>query len=294
MTTQFNKFKVRYIFIYYLLISIGLGLLVFFVLSKLNLDYQNWFSPFSVPCNIIYIILFTLLCLATIYRLKRCGVRIDYIIGNANLESVPWFLLAIIFYGVENLTTGINRLEYYFANLISPELAESSVSQLTESSNYGSENLLTQLVHYPLLWFVLVIVAPVTEEFIFRGVFLHRWAVKWNVFWSIILSSLLFGAIHWDIFWFSRAVGSVVWALFYIQTGSLLIPIILHSFHNGIVFIDILFQHFVPGVSSNANITVRYLWYGIVNIVLALPVLIYFLKFPTKLTQLPYFSNNKR
>ena len=67
---------------------------------------------------------------------------------------------------------------------------------------------------------VLVIVAPVTEEFIFRGVFLHRWAARWGVLWSIILSSLLFGAIHRDIFWFSRAVGSFFIALYYIQTKT--------------------------------------------------------------------------
>ncbi|MGD1920333.1 MAG: lysostaphin resistance A-like protein [Pleurocapsa sp.] len=139
--------------------------------------------------------------------------------------------------------------------------------------------------------FVLVVVAPVTEEFIFRGIFLHRWAVKWGVIWSIILSSLLFGAIHRDIFWFSRAVGSVFIALYYIQTKTLLVPILMHAFNNGLVFIDLIFNLFNPSEVNHLNITAQYIWHGALNIMLAIPILLYFLKVPKSIKQFPYFRN---
>jgi membrane protease YdiL (CAAX protease family) len=49
----------------------------------------------------------------------------------------------------------------------------------------------------PMLWLIAVIVAPVTEELLFRG-FLHRgWAPsRLGIFGTIILTSALWAAMH--------------------------------------------------------------------------------------------------
>lgn len=292
MPTQFN-FKTRYIFLDYLLLSIALVIPTILITSTFKLSYEEFFKTFSISGNIFHIIFFILLCWLIIFRLKRCRIETRQIVGSLKLKQLPWIILLIVFYGEKTLATGVNYLEYYFANLISPDLVETTVNNLTQGSSYNSEGILLQFLHYLLLMVVLTIVAPITEEFIFRGVFLHRWAVKWGVMWSIILSSLLFGAIHWDIFWFSRAASSIFIALFYIQR-NLLVPIILHALNNGLVFIDLLFHHFNPAVTESLNITSQYIWYGILNILLAVPVFIYFLKVPQSRQELPYFANCKK
>ncbi len=291
MSIDFSKYQSRYIFLDYLLVSFlivpagGLLSLIF------KIPETEIFKPFTATGNIIHIIFFATICWLTIYRLKLCNVEIRKVLGSFKIQNISWIALIIVFYGEHTLSTGIHYLEYYFANLLSPKLVESTLSTLTEGSNGSNGSLFSQLFHYLLLMFVLVVVAPVTEEFIFRGIFLHRWAVKWGVIWSIILSSLLFGAIHRDIFWFSRAVGSVFIALYYIQTKTLLVPILMHAFNNGLVFIDLIFNHFNPSEVNHLNITAQYIWHGALNIMLAIPILLYFLKVPKSIKQFPYFRN---
>jgi len=290
MSRQFNKFKSRYIFVDFWLLSNTTAVIFLFFLGSL----ESIVKPFSFTGNILHIIIFSSICGAIIYRLKFCGVEVKHIVGNLNIKKIPWILLLIVFYGEHTLTSGVNYLEYYFANFFSPKLIQSYMDTLQGGSNYSSSGLMSQVIQYFLLMIVLVVVAPITEEFIFRGVFMHRWAVKWGAFWSVILSSLLFGAIHADIFWFSRAVGSVFMALFYIQTKNLLVPIILHAINNGLAFIDMLFHNFSPSTVQIPNITHQYLWYGLINILLAIPILIYFLKFPKTTAELPYFVNSRK
>lgn len=291
MSTQFNQFKTRYVFADFWLIASTVGIISSFFSQSIQ---EKIAIVASIPGSIFHTVFFCSVCAAIVYRLKFCDINVKYIAGNFNIKKVPWTLLLIIFLGEQTLTTGINYLEYYFANLVSPDLLTSTIKNMTEVAQSPDANLVIQILQYLLLMFVLVVVAPVTEEFIFRGVFLHRWAVKWGTVWGVILSSLLFGAIHADIFWFARAAGSVFIALFYIKTKNLLVPIILHALNNALAFANILFHNLDPSTVQTPNITYQYLWYGIINILLAVPILIYFLKLPKKTEQLPYFSNQNK
>jgi uncharacterized protein len=81
----------------------------------------------------------------------------------------------------------------------------------------------------------LVLVVPVVEELMFRGILLRRWAQKWNIHKAIIFSSLVFGLLHSDpIGAFAFGVGMCI---LYLQTQSLLVPILCHAFHNFMVFL---------------------------------------------------------
>jgi len=291
MSNQFNQFKARYVFADFWLIST----ILVFCCSFFSQTLRESISVLaSIPGSIFHTIFFCTICGAIIYRLKFCKINLEFIVGNLKIKQIPWILLLIVFLGEQTLTTGINYLEYYFTNLISPELVTSTIKTMTEVSQGANSNLLLQILQYLLLLFVLVIVAPVTEEFIFRGVLLHRWAVKWGAVWGVVLSSLLFGAIHADIFWFSRAVGSIFIALFYIQTKNLLVPIVLHALNNALAFVNILFHNLAPNTIQSPNITHQYLWYGIINVLLAIPVLIYFLPLPKSTVELPYFLNQSQ
>lgn len=86
---------------------------------------------------------------------------------------------------------------------------------------------------------VIVIVAPITEELIFRGVMLP--ALQRRVgFWSAaIVSSLVFCAIHVEVIasqplaLVGMFVLSMLLAGSYQLTGSLIVPIIVHAVFNG-------------------------------------------------------------
>lgn len=92
---------------------------------------------------------------------------------------------------------------------------------------------------YPILanilsFLSLVVIAPIIEEVVFRGMLLHRWSYKWSLRTAIIASSLLFGIIHTD------PIGAFVFGIgmciIYLRTQSLFIPIICHSVNNLVVW----------------------------------------------------------
>jgi membrane protease YdiL (CAAX protease family) len=93
---------------------------------------------------------------------------------------------------------------------------------------------------YPILANILsllslVVIAPILEEVVFRGMLLHRWSYKWNLKIAIIFSSLLFGIIHTDPI--GAFVFGVGMCIIYLRTQSLYIPILCHSVNNLVVWI---------------------------------------------------------
>jgi len=76
----------------------------------------------------------------------------------------------------------------------------------------------------------LCVVAPVLEEFAFRGIVLHRWTRKLGLRSAALWSSLVFGIVHPDFLGaFAFGVGMCV---LYVRTQSLLLPIICHGAYN--------------------------------------------------------------
>lgn len=80
--------------------------------------------------------------------------------------------------------------------------------------------------------FTLAILAPVVEEFMFRGVLLKRLIGKTSVWGGILISSLLFGILHLDVI--GAFLFGVVASLLYLRTHNLLVPILLHIINNSL------------------------------------------------------------
>jgi membrane protease YdiL (CAAX protease family) len=76
----------------------------------------------------------------------------------------------------------------------------------------------------------LVVLAPVLEEFTFRGLLLHRWGEKYGIEKAIIFSSLLFGIAHPDPIG-ATAFGMAM-SVLYLRTKTLLIPMFCHALTN--------------------------------------------------------------
>jgi membrane protease YdiL (CAAX protease family) len=90
---------------------------------------------------------------------------------------------------------------------------------------------------------VVVVVAPVAEEFFFRGFFYRALRSRFSVMAAAIIDGLVFGVIHWD---FQTADGllilpplaalGVVFCLVYERTGSLFPVIGLHAINNSVAY----------------------------------------------------------
>jgi membrane protease YdiL (CAAX protease family) len=91
------------------------------------------------------------------------------------------------------------------------------------------------------LFFIIVIVAPVFEEIVFRGVLLP-FMVRRTGFWpGILLISLLFGGMHFHLpSLLPLFLLSVLFSLAYARTQSLLVPIGMHILFNGVTVVMLL------------------------------------------------------
>ena len=86
----------------------------------------------------------------------------------------------------------------------------------------------------------IVIIAPVVEELIFRGVIMSGFIRNYRPFYAIFYSALLFALFHLNPWQFPAAflLGLVLgWVR--IRTGSILACISGHAIHNGLVFLSV-------------------------------------------------------
>ncbi len=98
--------------------------------------------------------------------------------------------------------------------------------------------ILTAPAAWPMrtvLFFITIIVAPVFEEIVFRGILLP-FMVRRTGFWpGIILVSAVFGGMHLHLPSFLPLfLLSVMFSLAYARTQSLLVPIGMHALFNGV------------------------------------------------------------
>ena len=85
--------------------------------------------------------------------------------------------------------------------------------------------------------FLGIIIAPIFEEIVFRGIIMKGLTNKGVHPWkAIIFSALLFGIIHGNPWQFLGAsVIGLVLGYIYWQSETLLLPILLHAFNNALV-----------------------------------------------------------
>ena len=140
-------------------------------------------------------------------------------------------------------------------------------------------------------WLIFVIVAPVVEELLFRGMIFSRWANKWGVKRAIIFSSLLFGVLHVEGT-LGAFVFGVVMALLYLRTRTLLIPIACHMLNNAIA-VALGIWGFGLGDSSNLEDFRSMLWFAVIGLAVATPILFLYIyrAWGTLASGLPYFDS---
>ena len=87
---------------------------------------------------------------------------------------------------------------------------------------------------------VLVVVAPITEEPLFRGILLHGFTRNYGAWWAVIVTAFLFGAIHMNPWQFVGAFFlGLAFGWWTLETRSILPAILGHAMNNGMVVITV-------------------------------------------------------
>jgi membrane protease YdiL (CAAX protease family) len=134
--------------------------------------------------------------------------------GYRWLPTVGLVALLILF------SLGTFDLLYYPLSFVFPEYVESVLNE-----DYSS-------FHDLRVAFFAIVGAGVTEELLFRGIFLHRFTVKWGLMRALVVSSLLFGLGHFDIL--GGFAFAWVMTVLYLRTRTLLVPMACHALNNAI------------------------------------------------------------
>lgn len=77
-----------------------------------------------------------------------------------------------------------------------------------------------------------IIISPISEELIFRGVFLNRLRLIVPTLFAVLISSLLFAALHSFGSIFSAFIFAICLAILYLKTDNIFVPILAHFLNN--------------------------------------------------------------
>lgn len=120
---------------------------------------------------------------------------------------------------------------------------------------------------------LIVLLGPITEEFLFRGLLLPMWAARWGETKAVVGSSALFAILHLDLI--GAFVFSVVASVLYLRVRSLALPILLHVANNALVWLFMLGWLLVYGPEEQ---TLRefqsFWWIGAVGLAVGGPLLL--------------------
>ncbi len=105
--------------------------------------------------------------------------------------------------------------------------------------------------HLPSQVWLLVIVAPVTEELLFRGIILRGRLSRHRPWVAIFLTSLLFAVVHMNPWQFlPPLLLGLALGWFYVRTGSVPLCILAHALSNGMALFLPKLNVEIPGLTG--------------------------------------------
>ncbi|MGB3492964.1 MAG: CPBP family intramembrane glutamic endopeptidase [Elainellaceae cyanobacterium] len=217
-------------------------------------------------------------------HLKNRNLSVSYLIGSTQLcgrdirDAVLVAIACLVF------STGAGLIMFGLLALVLPELSE----QLLQASSLAQPSSLP-IVQNLLTTGLLVVVAPTLEEFLFRGLLLHRWALKWSLVSAMITGSILFGILHINPI--GLTIFGVMMALLYLKTCKLAVPTLAHAINNGFVALAL----WLPQTES-PDLSVSSIYAGIVCLCLSVPLLSWlaYSFWNSRTVDLPYKTNSRK
>ena len=270
-SNPFERIRFRALVGYAILAFIATILILFILGTLLPAWFKGKSSPLREP--LILLLLYVFFSLFTFSMLSRAGLSYNRLLG----KFPPWRTLGLYsLWAVPQVIFTLSAffllyfpISFFMPEFFKEQFIEDTSMVLLSSDRHVLANLLNFLTS--------VFLAPVIEEFFFRGILLTRWTVKWGVARSIFASSFVFAFLHLDPIG-AFCFGCVL-AVFYIRTKSLFIPMSIHIANNSIPSIigwfEILFED-SPSQQGTLEEFQELWWIGLVGFVILIPCAIHF------------------
>ena len=211
---------------------------------------------------------------------SRGGVDLRRLIGRVPAGH-DWAITGALLAVTITFSYGSWELVAWVLSRVSPDLLTWLLQMVPERPDGN-------LAHDIAMVFMVVALAPVVEEVVFRGVLVSRWCVKWGATTGILVSAVAFGILR------ANPIGigfvGLVTAVLYFQTRTLIVPIVFHATNNTIAAIGM----YLPGGSDTAALMEGDGWLGFLLVFVTLPILIWYLwrYWPARGATIPYMGDD--
>lgn len=219
-----------------------------------------WWPPGTsqiprLPIPVVWIVLFLGVCMAPAFLLQnffifllsilvlllltwRTGRSLTRLWGLARPEWLNAFGAAMrVYLGALLPLTLVTAAAFAVAAWFNLDVSPQGAVQMFIDAE-GTGEVISLLV-------MAVLLAPLLEEIIFRGIFFPALAASWGRWPAILSTSLLFGASHFHVVSFPALTGlGILLCLVYDRTGKLSYPIALHIVFNGLTCLVILLERY--------------------------------------------------
>ena len=192
------------------------------------------------------------------WGIGRTGRSFGEVCPTASFGRSLYLLMALLILGLEILLSE----------------ADNILRTLLPAPQWLMDQLLDLIQGEQSLWgsvLVLVIVAPLTEEFLFRGLILDGFLRKYSVTKSIYVSSLLFAIYHLNPWQFIGALaGGSILAWWRVHTGSIVPCIFGHALKNAIPMIVLGMKIEIRGYSWDPTgpVQMQPWWFDVTGVIL--------------------------
>lgn len=197
---------------------------------------------------------------------------LNSLLGFRKIKVSTFFMVILFTFLLMPMATAINAISMLFVdntiNAISGDVLE---------------------MPFLLMWFLIGIFGPFSEEFVFRGIIFRGYKNSGPVLWAVFWSALLFGLMHLNFNQAAYAIAlGIMFALLVEATGSLWSSAIAHMlFNSEQVCVMYLANRFMPTAYSSEEALTRdmliaaigpYLIAAVVSTALAVCVLVWLAK----------------
>jgi membrane protease YdiL (CAAX protease family) len=170
---------------------------------------------YDIDSNIFEILLYGIILIYFLYKIRNSGdvkYQLKYVFEFSNIKEVTFLI--------------VTNILLAFAILFLASVVGINIPFDNASNNF------INLCNVSGDIFLVVILAPLVEEFVFRGVFLRWLNSKFNVYIAILVTSLIFGLLHDFGGIISAIIFGVCMSILYIKTNDIFVPISVHIGNN--------------------------------------------------------------
>ena len=225
------------------------------------------------------------------HELKRAKVNLWQLIGSFRKINFKLPIgLAVLNYF---FASGSSTMILYGLSFIVPKYVEGQINKVYATTPLG----------YTFFTIAALLFAPIMEELFYRGIIFQKLAITKDSVKALIISALIFTAVHFRSDVISLFVIGVTLAILYLKTKQIIVPIICHFVYNLIFITKLIYWNFFSNIDSSQTTIAKFhqdfidnLEWEILFVALSAPYLCYFIykNFPRhyELKKLPYFANH--